>query len=130
MKKRLFRWLALCAALFAATLLTAASASARVEGRVQGGGGPIAKATVTLWAAGPSTPRKLAETQTKDDGSFALRVDGKNTRGDVLYLISKGGEPMAGGSKGPNPAIALMATLGTTPPKRVTINELTGWHRH
>jgi streptogramin lyase len=76
------------------------------------------------WAAGPSTPRKLAETQTKDDGSFALRVDGKNTRGDVLYLISKGGEPMAGGSKGPNPAIALMATLGTTPPKRVTINEL------
>jgi hypothetical protein len=55
MKKGLFRWLALCAALFATTMLTSASASARIEGRVQGGGGPIAKSTVTLWAAGPGT---------------------------------------------------------------------------
>jgi hypothetical protein len=32
-----------------------------IGGKVEGGGGPIAKATVTLWAAGPGAPQKLAE---------------------------------------------------------------------
>ena len=27
-----------------------------IGGKVEGGGGPIAKATVTLWAAGPGAP--------------------------------------------------------------------------
>jgi hypothetical protein len=96
-----------------------------IGGKVEGGGGPIAKATVTLWATGPGAPQKLAETQTKDDGSFDLASAGGKDDARVLYLIAKGGEPKAGGDKGPNPAITLMATLGTTPPKRVTINELT-----
>ena len=96
-----------------------------IGGKVEGGGGPIAKATVTLWAAGPGAPQKLAETQTKDDGSFDLAGAGGKDQAGVLYLIVKGGEPKVGGDKGPNPAITLMATLGTTPPKRVTINELT-----
>ncbi len=98
---------------------------------MQAGGGPIAKASVTLWAAGPSAPQKLAETQTKDDGSFDLESAGRMDDAGVLYLIAKGGAPNVGGGKGPNPAITLMATLGTTPPKRVTINEFTtvasGW---
>src|SRR5208282_2813013 len=102
-----------------------AAAQVRIEGQVQAGGGPIAKATVTLWAAGPGAPQKLAETQTKDDGSFDLESAGGKDDAGVLYLIAKGGAPKAGGDKGPNPAITLMATLGTTPPKRVTINELT-----
>ncbi|HLN12622.1 MAG TPA: hypothetical protein VK587_05510, partial [bacterium] len=96
-----------------------------IGGTVEGGGGPIAKATVTLWAAGPGVPQKLAETQTKNDGSFDLESAGRTEDADVLYLIAKGGEPKAGGDKGPNPAITLMATLGPTPPTRVTINELT-----
>src|SRR6266516_363797 len=96
-----------------------------IGGKVEGGGGPIAKATVTLWAAGPGAPQKLAETQTKDDGSFDLASAGGKDDAGVLYLIAKGGEPKVGGDKGPNPTITLMATLGTTPPKRVTINELT-----
>jgi DNA-binding beta-propeller fold protein YncE len=98
---------------------------ASIGGKVEGGGGPIAKATVTLWAAGPGAPRKLAETHTKDDGSFDLEGAGGKDDADVLYLIATGGEPKVGGDKGPNSAITLMATLGTTPPKRVTINELT-----
>jgi hypothetical protein len=127
MKQKLFRMLALCAAMFAATGLGSASGAAAdlIQGRVEGGGGPIAKATVTLWAAGPNAPQKLAETQTKGDGRFALSSGGGKAADGVLCLISKGGEPKAGGGKGPNPAIVLMATLGSTPPKRVTINELT-----
>jgi streptogramin lyase len=127
MKQKLFRMLTLCVAMFAATGLGSASGAAAylIQGRVEGGGGPIAKATVTLWAAGPNAPQKLAETQTKGDGRFALSSGGGKAADGVFYLISKGGEPKADGGKGPNPAIVLMATLGNTPPKRVTINELT-----
>ncbi|MGE0851005.1 MAG: hypothetical protein AB7O44_15485 [Hyphomicrobiaceae bacterium] len=96
-----------------------------IAGKVEGGGGPIVKATVTLWAAGPGAPQKLAEAQTRGDGSFDLASAGGRGDAGVLYLIAKGGEPKVGGDKGPNPAITLMATLGTTLPERVTINELT-----
>ena len=67
--------------------------------KVEGGGGPIAKATVTLWAAGPGAPQKLAETQTKDDGSFDLASAGGKDQAGVLYLIVKGGEPKVGVTK-------------------------------
>jgi hypothetical protein len=65
-----------CAALFLTVVLMSVSTSAadRIEGRVEGGGGPIAKADVTLWAAGPGAPQKLAETQTGDGGSFDLTI--------------------------------------------------------
>jgi streptogramin lyase len=115
------------AALFLTVALMSVSATAadRIEGRVEGGGGPIAKADVTLWVAGPGAPKRLAETQTRDDGSFDLTVASEKDGAGVLYLIAKGGEAKVGAGKGPNPAITLMATLGTAPPERVTINELT-----
>jgi streptogramin lyase len=116
-----------CAALFSIVALTSISASAadRIKGRVEGGGGPIAKADVTLWITGPGAPQKLAETQAADDGSFDVTIAGNRESTSVLYLIAKGGEAKAGAGKGPNPTIALMATLGTEPPQHVTINELT-----
>src|SRR5271167_1696469 len=80
-------------------------------GKVEAGCGPIAKATVTLWSAGPGTAQKLAETQTKDDGSFEFEGAGGKYDDGVLYLIAKGGVPKVAGDKGPNPAITLMATL-------------------
>jgi len=100
-------------------------AADRIEGRVEGSGLPIAKADVALWMAGPGAPQKLAETQTGDDGSFDLAIGGESSGAGVLYLIAKGGVAKAGAGNRPNPAIALMATLGTAPPQRVTINELT-----
>ncbi len=100
-------------------------AADRIEGRVEGSGLPIAKADVALWVAGPGAPQKLAETQTRDDGSFDLAIGGEGGGAGVLYLIAKGGVAKAGVGNGPNPAIALMATLGTAPPPHVTINELT-----
>ncbi|TWT60688.1 hypothetical protein [Rubinisphaera italica] len=51
-----------------------AAADERVTGRVEGGGGDIAAADVTLWAAGLGAPKKLGETQTTDDGSFELKI--------------------------------------------------------
>ncbi|MGE3869825.1 MAG: hypothetical protein AB7F51_09960, partial [Pseudorhodoplanes sp.] len=97
----------------------------QLVGNVNGGGGPIAKSTVTLWAAGEQVPTKLAETSTGDDGVFRLQVDIQKANGGVLYLTARGGEPKIGASQGANPAIALMAMLGTAAPKEVTINELT-----
>jgi hypothetical protein len=117
--------MAISAVIFTVPVPPGVASADNIGGKVEGGGGPIAKASVTLWAAGPGAPQKLAETQTKDDGSFDLESAGGKDNAGVLYLTAKGGEPKVGGDKGPNPAITLMATLGTMPPKRVTINELT-----
>lgn len=96
-----------------------------LAGRVEGGGRPITKAGVTLWVTTSGEPRKLAETQTNDDGSFDLSIAGENADAGVFYLVAEGGMAKAGAGTEPNPAIALMATLGTEPPEHVTINELT-----
>ncbi len=42
-----------------------------------------------------------------------------------LYLIAKGGIPSVNKSASDNPALALLAVLGATPPAHVTVNELT-----
>jgi hypothetical protein len=95
-----------------------------LAGSVQAAGKPIAGATVTLYAAGTAAPAKLAEVKTDDQGAFKLDA-GPATRETVLYLVAKGGTPKAAESKGANDAIALLAVLGSTPPKTVTVNELT-----
>lgn len=115
------------AVLFSSSLSWPASASAadRIEGQVKGGGSPIAKADVTLWVTTAGGPRKLAQTRTADDGSFQLSTTGKNDIASVLYLTSEGGIAKAAASTKINPAITMMATLGTKPLPHVTINELT-----
>lgn len=102
-----------------------AFATDRVEGRVESGGKPIANAQVTLWVTGPGAPQKLAETKADDNGRFQVNTAGDKDSASVLYLIAEGGTAKEGAGAGSNPAIALMVTLGTTPPQRVTINELT-----
>ena len=112
-------------AISVALMSVSAFAADRIRGRVEAGGAPISGADVTLWLAGPSAPQKLAEAKTSDDGSYDLALaDGKGDVG-VLYLIAAGGKSKLASGKGPNPAITLMATLGTKLPERVTINELT-----
>jgi len=116
-----------CAVLLSTVALASVSAAAadRLQGRVQGGGVPIAEAKVTLWEARPSAPQKLAETQTREDGGFDLTIAGGKDGNGALYLTAEGGEAKTGAGTGANPAIGLMATLGSVPPQRVTINELT-----
>jgi len=95
-----------------------------IAGRVQGAGHPIARATITLYAAGTGAPAQLAQGKTDANGAFKLNT--KDERGGtVLYLVAKGGTPKAAADKVPNEAIGLMAVLGTSLPRKVTVNELT-----
>ena len=108
---------------FALSALSSAHAFAdRINGQVLGAGAPIVGSRVTLWAAGTGAPQQLAQTQTGADGGFVLDADGK---GAILYLVAKGGRPAASNVTGENPALALMAVLGSSPPGKVVVNELT-----
>jgi hypothetical protein len=101
--------------------LTNASAADQIVGQVTGANKPIAMSKVTLWSAGPRAPKKVAETQADADGRFNLSV-GVTGADEVLYFIARGGEPSGGAS---NDSIALLAILGTSPLRRVIVNELT-----
>jgi hypothetical protein len=96
-----------------------------VVGLVLGGGAPIANSTVTLWAASAGEPKQVAQTQTSGDGRFELRLGSSPDKDTSLYLVAKGGQPTGSAVKGDNPAIALLAVLGSNPPPIVTINEMT-----
>jgi hypothetical protein len=115
----------LLGALVVSLLCGARSASAAdvLEGRVLGGGAPIANSTVTLWAATADAPKQLAQAKTNESGHF--EISASETQSDaVLYLVATGGEPTANRA-GDNPAIALMTVVGSKPPASVVINEMT-----
>lgn len=112
-------------ALSSLLLPSASSAAAGISGRVLGAGAPIAGATVTLWAASPEAPKELAKAQSGTDGRFSLEAAPKTNSDATLYLIAEGGRPIANQAGEKNPAIALVAALGRTPPPTVTINEMT-----
>lgn len=96
-----------------------------LTGRVLGGGAPIADSSVTLWRASAGSPQQLGQTRTGADGGFTLSTAATAEADSILYLVARGGEPTAGKAKGDNPAIALLAVVGPTPPDRVVVNELT-----
>jgi ethanolamine utilization protein EutQ (cupin superfamily) len=100
-------------------------AAVSLNGQVLGAGAPIAGSTVTLYAASAGAPKQLAQTSSSADGRFALNAAGTPGKDAILYVVAKGGTPAAKKSGGNNSAIALMSVLGPTPPKTVTINELT-----
>ena len=79
---------------------------------------------MTLYAAGTGAPTQLAQGKTDDNGAFKLDV-GRRRRTACFMSSPKAARRKAAADKGPNDAIALMAVLGTTPPKKVTVNEFT-----
>src|SRR5664279_2002193 len=112
--------------LFVASVLSAVAAFAAdsIKGQVILGGAPVAKSTVTLWEASAAAPKQLAQAKTNDDGRFEVRA--KGAHGDaILYLVASGGVPKGSRAGGDNPALVLLAVLGSNPPASVTINELT-----
>ena len=117
----------LTAAVVVSVLLFSVSvfAAQTVEGRVLGGGAPIARSTVTLWLASADSPKQLGQTQTGDDGRFTVSGEGARGSEGILYIIAKGGEPSAHKGRGDNPAIALLSVIGSNPPAHVTVNEFT-----
>src|SRR5208337_403967 len=113
--------------LFSILLFTLAFAQVRamaaeLAGTVQGASLPIGGATVTVYAAGTGAPAQLAQGKTDDNGAFTLAFDSAPAD-SVLYVVAKGGTPKATADKGANDAITLLAVLGTTPPKKVVVNE-------
>ena len=105
-----------------AVLLSLPAFADPINGRVAGGGAPIAGSTVTLWAASAGPPKQLAETRTDTDGRFNLNSDSSDA---MLYLTAKGGQPVAAKTGGDNPAITMLAVIGSKPPASVVINEMT-----
>ncbi len=99
------------------------AAEQTLAGHVTGGGAPLANSAISLWSASEAAPVRVAEAQTDKNGNFALSADISADGSSVLYLIAEGGQPA--GATASNPAIALMATLGTGLPETVTVNELT-----
>ena len=110
-------------ALSSLLLVGRASADETINGQVLGGGAPIANSKVTLYAATAFEPKQLAQTKTDNEGRFEVRATGPPADSS-LYLLAFGGEPRVRGG-GDNPAIALLAVLGSKPPAHVVINEMT-----
>jgi hypothetical protein len=103
-----------------------ALAADSIKGQVLIGGAPVARSTVRLWTASTGEPKQLAQTTTGTDGRFEFRAKSALGKDTVLVVVAKGGQPTASkAAGGDNPAIALMVLLGTTVPKKVTVNELT-----
>ncbi len=102
-----------------------ANAAENINGQVLGAGAPIANSTVTLWSASAGAPKQLAQARTGADGRFAISAAEALGNDSSLYLIAKGGTPAANKTSGENPAIALIAVLGSKPPAIVTVNEMT-----
>ena len=119
----------LAAALMTATLLGstcgAATAAVHVEGQAQAAGGPLANATVSLWAGSSNEPRQLAQTKTGADGNFQLNSQENIGPDIILYLTAQGGAAAVSKSGDDNPAIAWLSVLGNTPPAKSVINEMT-----
>ena len=118
------RKLMMGAVAFSVFSAAAALASDSLKGQVLGGGAPIAKSTVTLWEASSSAPKQLGQTKSNDDRRFEVRAKGASKDG-ILYLVANGGVAKANKAGGDNPAIVLLAVVGSNPPASVTINELT-----
>src|SRR5215469_12075871 len=104
-------------------LVGQAVAQQNIEGQVLGGGAPIANSNVTLYAATAVEPKQLAQAKTDNEGRFEVPATGAPADSS-LYLLAFGGEPKVRGG-GDNPAIALLAVLGSKPPAHVVINEMT-----
>ncbi len=95
-----------------------------IKGQVLTGGAPVAKSTVTLWAATQDAPKQLGQAKTNEDGRFDVHA--KGAHGDaILYLVATGGEPKAHQGGGDSPSLVLLSVLGNKAPEKVVVNELT-----
>ena len=109
----------------AITAMSQTAVAKGIDGTVMLAGQPLGGATVTLWqATGKEAPKSLAEVSTDASGGFKIRdsliieirEDRARAEGDIFYLTTKGGA---------GDAVALMSVLGTKPPEKVVVNELT-----
>ena len=124
MHKMPARGLAALAAVAAFLSADVRAFATEVVGHVQVAGSPIAGSTVTLYAASSGAPRELAQGKTDADGAFKLSAKPAPAE-SVLYVIAKGGTPKAAVNVGPSDSIVLLPVLGTSAPRKITVNEFT-----
>jgi streptogramin lyase len=122
MTTKAWKWAVVLAGLLAAA---PAAPADHISGTVLGGGQPVGRSTVTLWSAGSGAPKRLAQTKTDAAGHFDLKTAANAAAGGSLYVIAVGGDPAGRRGGGDNPAITLIAVLGTKPLAKVTVNEFT-----
>lgn len=115
--------LSLCLLIVLASLTTSYAWAAALDGVVQGGHAAIVDADVALFAGGPGKAIRLAGARTDAAGHFSFASVSPPAEA-VLYLVASGGRPRAGAGAA-NPAIRLLAILGSMPPRHVVVNELT-----
>jgi 5-hydroxyisourate hydrolase-like protein (transthyretin family) len=75
---------------------------AHVTGQVLGGGAPVERATVTLWAATAGAPVQLGEVATGADGRLTVNSAAVSARDTSLYLVAEGGRSSADKTGGEN----------------------------
>ena len=70
-------------------------------------------------------PRSLAQTKTDNDGRFEIRAEWRARGLQVSTWWQAVASRRPAKRAGNNPAIALLAVVGSKPPARVVINEMT-----
>ena len=103
----------------------AADAAVRIEGQVQIGGSAVVGSAVSLWAASANAPAQIAQATTDAEGRFVVSVDAAADGASSLYLVASGGAPSIANTGGDDKGLDLLAVLGTDPPPKVVVNELT-----
>jgi hypothetical protein len=100
--------------------------ASEITGQVFGGGVPVERATISLWAATAVAPEQLGRAAaTGADGRFTISWAAASAKDASLYLIAEGGKSAADKRSGDNNLMVLMTVLGSEPPASVVINELT-----
>jgi hypothetical protein len=112
--------LGLLTSLAAVTLLVPAAGAAQLSGRVLAGARPVAASQVRLYAGAAASAARLGSARTNARGGFKVSYASPR-RATVLYAVASGGRTRT------RRALRLMAVAdpATSPPRRLTINELT-----
>ena len=102
----------------------AADAAVGIEGQVQIGGGAVVGSTVSLWAASADAPARLAQATTTRRAALSSQSMRRRAtlRASILSPAAAAAVAKVGGD---NKGIDLLAVLGTDPPSKVVVNELT-----
>ena len=80
----------------ASALMAGQAAADSINGRVLGGGAPIANSTVTLWAATAGAPAQLGQAKTDSNGQFSLSAPGGAHNGRESLSGGKGRQGRCG----------------------------------
>lgn len=98
-----------------------AAATARLSGQVETAGGPVADATVRVYAAGARSARRVGSGTTADDGTYTVRYTHPG-KGAPLYVVAERGR-VDGTALDPRVRLAAVAGLTGALASQVHVDE-------